>query len=245
MQERLDLGARMGWQDDVSPLDPEELADDERLLLGQGRSLAELALRRQAAAHTQRVADLVACAVAGMQSGLDVRSECERLAAEPDPVLGEPVGCDGLLDVLSPLLIGMWGGLRLSPDAFADAVITDAATARLAGGSGPLVDCDAGTVLRASELAAALVRFAAALADRFGFSPAEAAALGLSDDDPRVLLLAAEFAAQCAPAGPASAAVSTPLQAWADDRDEDLVEVLVAGVLLACWASSGREAPTC
>jgi hypothetical protein len=225
----------MDGQDDVPRLDPGELTGEEHLLLGQGRSLADLAERRQAAAHTLRVADLVACAVAAMQSGLDVRSVCERLAEEPDPVLGVSVGWDGLLDLLTPMLVGVWGRHRLSPDGFADAVIADAATARLAGGSGPLVECDAEVIRRASELAAALVRYAAVLTARAGFTPADVVALGCSDDDPRSLLLAQEFAAQCAPTGTAQE-VATALVALADDRDEDLVDLLVAGVLLACWA---------
>ncbi|HKG51599.1 MAG TPA: hypothetical protein VKB14_14260 [Actinomycetales bacterium] len=225
----------------MPPLDPSELTGEERLLHGQGRTLADLAVRRQAVAHTQRVADLVACAVAGMQSGLDVRSVCERLAHEPDPVLGVSVGWDGLLDVLTPLLVGAWGRRRLSPDEFADAVIADAATARLSSGTGPLAESDAATIRRASELGAAVVRYAAVLAGRVGFSPADAAALGCTDDDPRLLVLADELATQCAPTEAADQMATAAVQAWPDDGEEDVVDLVVAGVLLICWAQSNAD----
>jgi hypothetical protein len=231
--EVAEMGSRTGGQDDMRPLHLGELTGDERELFARGRSLAELAVRRQVAAHTRRVADLVACAVAGMQSGMDVHAICERLVVEPDPVLGAPVGCDGLLDVLTPLLVGVWGRRRLGPDAFADAVITDAAAVRLAGGGGPLVDADAVVVKRAAELCAGLVRYAAAGVGLFGFSPAELSALGCSEHDPRALLLAHEFTAQCCPAG---ADAASSIEEWADARGEDLVDALAAGVLLACWA---------
>ena len=223
----------MDGQDDVPPLHLGELTGEERELFAQGRSLAELGVRRQVAAHRQGVADLVARAVAGMQAGMNVRPICQRLAVDPDPVLGVPVGCDGLLDVLTPLLVGVWGRRRLGPDAFADAVIADTAAVRFAGGAGPLADADAAVVKRAAELCAALVRYAAAGVDLFGFSPAELAALGCSEHDPRALLLAEEFTAQCRPAG----GDATPsIEGWADARGEHLVDAVAAGVLLACWA---------
>src|SRR3954454_13655312 len=227
------MGSRMGRQDDMPPLHLGELTGDERSLFAQGRSLAELGVRRQVAAHTQRVADLVACAVAGMQSGMNVRPICERLAVEPDPVLGAPVGCDGLLDVLMPLLVGVWGRRRLGPDAFSDAVSADAAAASCAGGRGPLADADAVVVRRAAELCAGLVRYSAAGVGLFGFSPAELSALGCPPDDPRALLLAQEFTAQCCPAG---ADAASSIEGWADARGEDLVDAVAAGVLLPCWA---------
>src|SRR5215213_381474 len=97
----------------MGPLQLGELTGDERELFARGRSLGELAVRRQVAAHTRRVADLIACAVAGMQSGMNVHPICERLAFESDPVLGAPVGCDGLLDLLTPLLVSVWGTSQL------------------------------------------------------------------------------------------------------------------------------------
>jgi hypothetical protein len=217
----------------MGPLHLGELTADERELFAQGRSLVELAVRRQVAAHRRRVADLVACAVAGMQSGMNVHPICERLAVEPDPVLGAPVGCDGLLDVLMPLLVGVWGRRRLGPDAFADAVFADVAAVRFGGGGGPLADADAVVVKRAAELCAALVRCAAAGVGRFGFSPAELSALGCPPHDPRVLLLVQEFTAQC---GPAGADAASSIEEWADARGEDLVDEVAAGILLACWA---------
>jgi hypothetical protein len=227
------MSSRMGGHDDMPPLHISQLTGDERELFAQGRSLAELGVRREVAAHTRRVADLVACAVAGMQSGMDVRAVCERLAVEPDPVLGTPVGCDGLLDLLTPLLVGVWGRRRLTPNAFADAVIADTVAVRLAGGSGPLADADAAVVMRTAELCAALVRYAAKGVGLFGFSPAELSALGCSEHDPRALLLAEEFTAQCCPAG---ADVPSSIEQWADARAEDLVDAVAAGVLLICWA---------
>src|SRR3954447_14310149 len=185
----------------MRPLHLGELTGDERKLFAQGRSLAELAVRRRVAAHTRRVADLVACALAGMQSGMNVHPICVRLAVEPDPVLGAPVGCDGLLDVLIPLLVGVWGRRRLTPGAFADAVIADVAAVRFAGGGGPLADADAVVVKRAAELCAALVRYAAAGVGLFGFSPGEVSALRCSEDDVGALVLGEEFAAQCCPTG--------------------------------------------
>jgi hypothetical protein len=231
--EVAEVGSRMHEQDDVPPLGLGELTGEERELFAQGRTLAELAVRRRVADHGRGVADLVARAVAGMRSGTDVHPICERLAVEPDPVLGVPVGFDGLLDVLTPLLVGVWGRRRLAPDAFADAVIADTAAVRFAGGAGPLADADAGVVKRAAELSAALVRCAAAGVDGFGFSPAELAALGCAEHDPRALLLAEEFTAQCRPAG----GEATPsIEGWADARGEHLVDAVTAGVLLACWA---------
>jgi hypothetical protein len=227
------MGSRMGGQDDMPPLHLGELTGEERELFVQGRTLAELGVRRKVAAHTQRVADLVACAVAGMQSGMNVRPICERLAVEPDPVLGASVGCEGLLDVLTPLLVGVWGRRRLAPDAFADAVIADTAAVRFGRGAGPLAETDAAVVKRAAELCAALVRYAAAGVDVFGFSPAESAALGCSEHDPRALLLAEEFTAQCCPSGEDA---TSSIEGWADARGEDLVDAVAAGVLLACWA---------
>jgi len=217
----------------MRPLHLGELTGDERELFAQGRSLSELAVRRQVAAHTQRVADLVTCAVAGMQAGMNVYPICERLTIEPDPALGAPVGCDGLLDVLSPLLVGVWGRRRLAPHAFADAVIADAAAVRFAGGGGPLADADAVVVKRAAGICAELVRYTAAGVGLFGFSPAELSALRCSQHDPRALLLAEEFAAQCCPTG---GDAPSSIEGWADARGENIVDAVAAGVLLACWA---------